>query len=116
MDIEGVQRISNLWFNINRHKDYNDAHNHPNCVFSGVYYVHIPKESGNTVFEHPLIDVMSFANYNISFKKWNSYNSSVVWKRAKENLLFIFPSWLKHRVEPNLSDGDRISISFNTVA
>ena len=25
----------------------------------------------------------------------------------------IFPSWLQHGVEPNLSDGDRVCISFN---
>ena len=113
--MDGVQHISNMWFNINRYKDYNDPHNHPNCAFSGVYYVSIPNKGGNTVFENPLIDVMSFANYGLSFNKWNSYNSSIVWKKAKDNLLFIFPSWLKHRVDPNYSNEDRISISFNTV-
>ena len=36
--------------------------------------------------------------------------------RAKENLLILFPSWILHQVETNLSNEDRISIAFNTVA
>ena len=30
-----------------------------------------------------------------------------------KNTLLLFPSWLKHRVEPNLSKKNRICISFN---
>jgi uncharacterized protein (TIGR02466 family) len=32
---------------------------------------------------------------------------------AKEGLLLVFPSWLQHAVQPNRSDSDRVSISFN---
>ena len=31
----------------------------------------------------------------------------------KENMLVIFPSWVPHAVEINLSDEERISLSFN---
>ena len=31
----------------------------------------------------------------------------------KENLLIVFPSWVLHAVETNLSDEERISLSFN---
>jgi hypothetical protein len=27
--------------------------------------------------------------------------------------MYVFPSWLKHSVQPNKTDKDRISISFN---
>ena len=44
---------------------------------------------------------------------FNEYNSGV-WKYSpKENLCLLFPSYLKHYVEPNLNKKDRISISFN---
>ena len=33
----------------------------------------------------------------------------------KSNMLLIFPSWLEHRVEANLKNDSRISISFNAV-
>ena len=31
----------------------------------------------------------------------------------KENMLVVFPSWVPHAVEINLSDEERISLSFN---
>ena len=36
-----------------------------------------------------------------------------VWQ--SEGALYIFPSWLKHRVAANSSGDDRISVAFNTV-
>ena len=33
----------------------------------------------------------------------------------KENMLLVFPSWVPHAVETNLSDEDRISLSFNFI-
>ncbi len=38
-------------------------------------------------------------------------NSHDLYKKA--NTLYIFPSWIKHLVKPNMSDEERISISFN---
>tara|TARA_Y100000746_G_C15417425_1_gene412840 strand:- start:1030 stop:1185 length:156 start_codon:yes stop_codon:yes gene_type:complete len=31
----------------------------------------------------------------------------------KENMLVVFPAWLPHALEINLSDEERISLSFN---
>ena len=31
----------------------------------------------------------------------------------KENMLVVFPAWVPHAVEINLSDEERISLSFN---
>ena len=33
--------------------------------------------------------------------------------RVQEGTLLVFPSWLHHSVNPNASDGLRISVSFN---
>ncbi|MFN7859594.1 MAG: putative 2OG-Fe(II) oxygenase [Pseudanabaena sp.] len=33
--------------------------------------------------------------------------------KATEGTMIIFPSWLNHGVEANLSDEDRLCISFN---
>ena len=44
----------------------------------------------------------------------NQYNSELWWwLPSEEGRLYIFPSWIKHLVEPNMSDEERISISFN---
>ena len=30
-----------------------------------------------------------------------------------DNQLIIFPAWIQHMVEPNMSEEDRVSIAFN---
>ena len=108
--------IDQIWMNINGFKDYNILHNHPMSIFSGVYYIKAPENCGNIKFEHPAIDVLSFAHSEFNFTEWNKFNSSVHWQPAEENILYLFPGWLKHRVESNLSNENRISMSFNTTS
>ena len=43
----------NMWANINYSKCYNRPHIHPNSLFSGVYFVKTPKNSGNLVLYDP---------------------------------------------------------------
>ena len=105
--------IDNMWININEFKDYNITHCHPNALFSGVYYVKTPDKCGNITFENPSTDVMTHTYQGINFKEYNLFNSVTHWQSVKENILYVFPGWLKHRVEPNLSNEKRISISFN---
>ena len=46
-------------------------------------------------------------------KEYNPLNSNIWWYTPQDNVLILFPSWLKHQVETNQSEEDRISISFN---
>ena len=39
-----------IWANINNKEDYNISHTHPYSHYSGVYYVKVPKNSGNLYF------------------------------------------------------------------
>ena len=111
--LEQEFRSMEMWLNINGYKDYNLPHNHPASVFSGVYYIKTPPNCGNIVFDHPGLDVMAYAHSNLKFKEFNSRTAATWWQTPVENTMFIFPSWLKHCVEPNLSKDIRISISFN---
>ena len=42
-------KMSRLWLNINRHKDYNKQHTHRDSLFSGVYYIDLPKNTGHPI-------------------------------------------------------------------
>ena len=108
--------ISTMWLNINGYKDSNGLHLHSLSIFSGLYYVKTPKDCGSIVFENPAADIMDYAHCVMNFTEFNKYNSSYHWMPAKENILYIFPSWLKHKVEPNMNNDERISISFNTIS
>jgi uncharacterized protein (TIGR02466 family) len=96
------------WFNINRKYNFNWLHNHPNFYFSGVYYVKSSENSGDLVLERP-----DAASEWIVPESINIANCPAFKITPKVNNLLIFPSYLKHKVEQNLTDEDRISIAFN---
>lgn len=105
-------KAANCWANVNPKYASNKIHDHANCLFSGVYYVKTPKDSGNLMFYDPR-SAKTF--YKPLVSNFTAYTADAVSHAAEEGLLLIFPSWLKHGVEPNLSDEDRVSISFNYI-
>ncbi len=104
--------ISNIWFNINRYKDNNNKHIHPNSLFSGVFYSKIPDNSGPIKFYNSESAGIFFSG--VDMLEYNEYNSSTYILKPEASFLHIFPSFLSHCVEPNLSQNEeRISFSFN---
>lgn len=108
MDIEPVS-AGNGWININEYGHFNWCHTHPESVLSGVYYVKTPPGCGNIEFQNPCTDLMT----SMRVKNYNVFNSSSFEVPSEEGTLYIFPSWFPHKVYPNLSKEERISISFN---
>ena len=111
-------KLTNLWININGYKDTNMKHMHPGSVLSGVFYVKLPNidSCGNLVFFNPAADLMEYSfNPHRDVLKYDNRHSSTSFVKPKENLLIIFPSWVNHLVEPNMSKEKRISISFNSM-
>jgi uncharacterized protein (TIGR02466 family) len=112
----GYQNINisaaNCWANINPKYASNKIHDHANCLFSGVYYVKTPPDCGSLMFYDPR-EAKTF--YKPHVAQFTAYTADAVAHTAEAGLLLIFPSWLKHGVEPNLGEGDRVSISFNYV-
>lgn len=105
--------MDNMWLNINKHKNSNREHKHLGCVFSGAYYIKVPKNSGNIVFINPNVDIMDYAWHRSLFDNYNKFNSGLWNILPSVGELILFPSFLKHYVEPNLSKEERVSISFN---
>jgi len=106
-------RMFNSWVNINRYKDMNWPHTHSDAIISGVYYVKTPYNCGDIEFENPASDSIN------PFLRWYDSNCfhACNWKMpTEEGLLYLFPSWLRHGVNPNFNkEEDRVSISFNLV-
>lgn len=103
-------KAANCWANINPQYASNKIHDHANCLFSGVYYLKAPKDSGTLMFYDPR-SAKTF--YKPLVSTFTTYTADAIAHVAEEGLMLIFPSWLKHGVEPNLSNEDRVSISFN---
>lgn len=105
-------RPANCWANVNPTYASNKIHDHANCLFSGVYYLQTSENCGNLMFYDPR-EARTF--YKPSVSNFTAYTADAVAHQPAAGLLLIFPSWLKHGVEPNLSNTERISISFNYV-
>lgn len=102
------------WVNVNNKYNYNQSHDHiaNNILYSGVYYVKVPSNSGGIVFENPRESFLT----GVQFSDYNPENNARYTIPAKENELLLFSSDLKHFVEQNLTEDEddrRISISFN---
>ena len=106
----GPLSIMNIWLNINPPGSYNHLHNHVGATLSGVYYIHGEKMQGNIQFERN-----DGAEYHIPdvVEKSTYFTSTMATYACKTGALYVFPGWLKHKVEGNQSNTDRISISFN---
>ena len=102
--------ITGCWANISAPGASHEAHTHPNNYLSGVYYVQTQEGADSITF----IDPRSRA-YVITPRASESRPDNVgrVTLRVREGTLVIFPAWLVHAVEPNTSDRERVSVSFN---
>lgn len=102
--------IQNLWININPKGAYNHLHDHLGAVLTGVYYVDANEQQGNLQLERS-----DNAEYFLpEFPDKHTYFTSTrATYKAQTGALYLFPAWMKHSVQGNQTDKDRISISFN---
>lgn len=107
-------KFGNFWVNVNYPGSYNIAHDHQNSILSGVYYVSVPFDNMGDLVLHRGDNAEYFLKSNVERISTRS-NSLVAVKKPIESVFYIFPSWVKHYVESNISQGDRISIAFNFI-
>ena len=103
-------KITAIWSIINKKESFNIQHNHPNSFLSAAYYVKFSKNSGNIKFYDPR------EQKSIRYPKIKNYtdiSAAITEITPEAGDLLIFPSYLYHSVGENLSDDDRIVISFN---
>ena len=100
-----VIELTNYWAQVHSQNESTNMHDHVNCFdiknspdLSGVYYLEVPQDSGDIVFQWPI------NKYN-QYKRW--------WFKPKTRDLLIFPSTLDHFVTKNTAVEKRIAVSFN---
>jgi len=104
--------LGNMWANINPSGGSNRAHQHPNSLWSGVYWIKTPKNCGHLKIDDP----RSAAAMVRPKQKEGSMPSRLFRETHYEPIAgrcIMFPSWLMHCVDPNESNDTRISVSFN---
>ena len=111
-DLDSEPFLGNMWANVNPKGGMNRAHIHPNSLWSGVYYVKANKNSGHLKIDDPR-SIASMSRPRLKEKQ----HPMRLWRESsfepKAGRLIMFPAWLVHCVDPNMSDELRISVSFN---
>ncbi len=110
----GMQFLLQSWLNISPPGASNKLHFHANCHFSGVYYISLKApECGSIYFRDPRV-ASRMLTYPVD--RVSDFTAEEIRMRPEEGRIYVFPGWLEHGVEENLSDRDRIGISFNVLA
>jgi uncharacterized protein (TIGR02466 family) len=102
--------ITSMWANVNPPGAKHSVHSHPNNFLSGVYYVQCDAKANVIRFydPRPQAEVMMPPR-----AQRNIYNANMIELETKPGRLVLFPAWLKHDVPTNLSERERISVSFD---
>ncbi len=105
-------KISNMWAIVNTGGSTNSKHQHGNSTISGAYYVSAPESCGDIVFYDPRPAPVFYYPKAVSSNLLNAQVNSIT---PKEGALILFPSYVDHSVNENLSNEERIVISFNII-
>lgn len=100
--------MQHMFMNIQSRYQYQEYHDHRECLISGVFYIDVPDEDNmELIIKTPLK-----ANYDDLF--FNGDDSQEVIKiKPEAGDIILFPSWLDHGVRAHLADVERINVAFN---
>lgn len=104
-------KLDSLWVNVLKPGGTHTSHIHPHSVVSGTVYVDVPPGSGALKLEDPRLPMMMAApgplpDAGEAFDRF-------VYATPSVGTIFLWESWLRHEVMPNMGKADRISVSFN---
>lgn len=107
----GLLVLEDVWINILPEGGMHPSHIHPLSVVSGTTYVAMPGDASAIKFEDPRHSMMmaSPPRRNEAPEELQSF----VYLKPIAGEVLLWESWLRHEVPLNMSEDDRISVSFN---
>ena len=104
-------KLEDIWINILPEGGTHSSHIHPHSVISGTTYVAMPDGASALKFEDPRHAMMMAAPPRR--KDARSELRQFVYAAPAVGDVLLWESWLRHEVPMNMSEDDRISVSFN---
>jgi uncharacterized protein (TIGR02466 family) len=98
-------KIVTSWATQTLQNEYAHVHTHGSYDMSGVYYFKTNNKDGNLFFRSPARELSLCWPFE--------HIASQVDYIPKEGQIILFPGWLEHGTRANLTENERISISFN---
>ena len=86
------------------------THSHPNNFLSGAYYVKTAPGADTINFHDPRNQARVIRPPVVEL---TAENTDQVVVKVTNGTLLVFPAYLEHSVDANMSEQERISISFN---
>ena len=104
-------KLEDIWINILPEGGTHSGHIHPHSVISGTTYVAMPAGASALKLEDPRSARMMAAPPRL--KDAREEMRGFVYVRPQVGDVLMWESWLRHEVPMNMSEEDRISVSFN---
>jgi uncharacterized protein (TIGR02466 family) len=104
-------KCGSFWINLLPEGGMHASHIHPHSVISGTTYVAMPKGTSALKLEDPRLPMMMHAP--LRTRKAPQDLQSFVYIKPEVGEVLLWESWLRHEVPMNMSEEDRISVSFN---
>ncbi|MGR3320456.1 MAG: TIGR02466 family protein [Pseudooceanicola sp.] len=103
--------LEDLWINILPEGGTHGSHIHPHSVISGTTYVAMPGGTSALKLEDPRLPMMMAAPTRV--KGAREELRPFIYVTPEPGEVLLWESWLRHEVPVNMSEDDRISVSFN---
>ncbi|MGB4828215.1 MAG: 2OG-Fe(II) oxygenase family protein [Paracoccaceae bacterium] len=111
-DLDGKKlKLNALWINILPEGGTHASHIHPHSVISGTTYVAMPEGTSALKLEDPRLPMMMMAP--LTRKDAGQELQRFVYVKPVVGDVLLWESWLRHEVPMNMSEEERISVSFN---
>jgi len=104
-------KLDSLWINILPEGGLHTSHIHPHSVISGTTYVAVPKGASAIKFEDPRSSMMMATPTRQTDAREEM--KSFIYVKPEVGDILLWESWLRHEVAMNMSEDERISVSFN---
>jgi uncharacterized protein (TIGR02466 family) len=104
--------ITGCWANVLAPGASHRAHSHPNNFLSGVYYLRTAAGADTINFHDPRIQT---GIIRPPVSELTAENTDQVVVQVRNGTLLLFPAYLQHSVDANVSSEERISVSFNVM-
>ncbi len=111
-DLDGRElKLEDIWINILPQGGIHTSHIHPHSVISGTTYVTMPDGASALKLEDPRHAMMMASPPRLKEVREELRGFHYVQPAVGDVLLW--ESWLRHEVPMNMSEDDRVSVSFN---
>ncbi|MEH6645753.1 TIGR02466 family protein [Sulfitobacter sp.] len=112
LDLDGRElKLEDIWINILPEGGIHTGHIHPHSVISGTTYVAMPEGASAIKFEDPRLPMMMAAPGRQKDAREELRTFHYVAPALGD--LLLWESFIRHEVPMNMSEEDRISVSFN---